>query len=136
MSKSNALETDLLGLIFNNTALPWAASAGLYIALHTADPGEAGTQDTSEVSYVGYARVLVARNSSGFTVTGNQVTNTATIQLPICTSGTATATHFSIGINATGTGQILYKGPLGSPLTVATNITPQFAVGSLTVQED
>jgi hypothetical protein len=136
MSKSNALETDLLGLIFNNTALSWSSSAGFYIALHTADPGETGDQATNEVSYTGYARVLVARNSGGFTVSGNQVTNTAQIQMPLCTGGSATASHFSIGLLSTGAGQILYKGSLASPLNISNNITPQFGAATLTVQED
>jgi hypothetical protein len=51
MSKSNAFETDLLGLIFNGTAITTIADnaastplTNLYLALHTADPGEAGNQ--------------------------------------------------------------------------------------------
>lgn len=53
MSASNAFETALLTLIFNNTnlanvgdatGLRGSTTAGsFYIGLHTADPGEAGT---------------------------------------------------------------------------------------------
>ena len=60
MSKSNSFETSLLQHIFNNTAianvgdatgLPASATAGsLWVSLHTADPGEAGTQSTSETA--------------------------------------------------------------------------------------
>ena len=67
MSKSNAYETDLLGLLFNGTAIANiadnAASApltDLFVALHTADPGEAGNQGTNEANYTGYNRVTVA----------------------------------------------------------------------------
>ena len=44
----------------------------LYVALHTADPGESGTQSTNEISYTSYARVAVARSSAGWTVTGSR----------------------------------------------------------------
>lgn len=136
MSKANTTETDLLGLIFNATTLSWAGIGNLYVALHTADPGEAGAQNTSEVSYTTYARVAVSRDSGGWTVSGNTGSNTAQIQFPLCTAGSATATHVSIGTASSGAGQILYSGALASPLAISANITPQFAIAALAVQED
>lgn len=139
MSKGNTTENDLVAYVFNNTAIPWAAETTLYIALHTADPGEAGTQTTSEAAYTGYARVAVSRNSSGWTVAGNQASNTAQVQFPTCTDnlgGTPTATHFSVGRLASGGGQIFYKGALNSALAISQNVTPQFAAGALVVTED
>jgi hypothetical protein len=72
MSASNAFETQLLQLIFNNTnaanigdatGLRGSSTAGVfYIGLHTADPGEAGTQSTSETAYTSYARQSVVRS--------------------------------------------------------------------------
>jgi hypothetical protein len=60
MSKSDAFETAFLQLMFQNanianigdaTGLRGSVAAGqLFLALHSADPGEAGTQATSEVS--------------------------------------------------------------------------------------
>src|SRR3989304_7835788 len=89
MSKGNTFENELLLHIFNNAAitligdaaglLPSAGAGSLYIALHTAEPGEAGDQTTSEVAYTGYARVGVARSGAGWTVTANAVENTAAI---------------------------------------------------------
>lgn len=61
MSKGNTTETDVLAKIFNNTAIPWDAITNIFVSLHTADPGETGTQTTSEATYGGYARVSVAR---------------------------------------------------------------------------
>ena len=82
MSKGNTFENDLLKLIFNGTAIGNIAdNAGtgpltnLYVALHTANPGEAGAQNTSECAYTGYARVAVARSGSGWTVTGNEASS-------------------------------------------------------------
>ena len=62
MSMSNASETNLLNLLFNNTdwanvgdaaGLQNSAAAGsFYVALHTADPGDAGNQSTDRKSVV------------------------------------------------------------------------------------
>lgn len=136
MSKSNSLETQLLAKVFNNTAIPWDAITNIFVALHTADPGEAGDQTTSEATYTSYARVSVARGSGGWTVSGNQAVNAALIQFPQCTGGSNSITHVSVGTLASGTGQILYKGALSSALSVSTGIQPQFSAGSLVVSED
>lgn len=143
MSKGNTFENDLLLLIFNATGIAnLADNAGtspltnLHVSLHTADPGEAGNQTTNETNYTSYARVAVARSGSGWTVTGNAVTNAALIQFPQCTGGTATITHFAVGTAASSTGKILYKGALSSSLAVSSGIQPQFAAGDLDITED
>lgn len=147
MSMSDAFETALLQLLFNNTTIATYGDAtgirgstvagSLYIALHTADPGEAGAaQTTSEVAYTSYARVAIARTSGGFTVSGNTVSNTATTAFPAATGGTSTATYFSIGRDVSGTGQILVSGALGSSLAISLNVVPTFAAGQLTATAD
>jgi hypothetical protein len=146
MSKSNAFETSLLTLIFNNsnianlgdaTGVRGSSTAGsLYVSLHTADPGEAGTQATNETSYTSYARVGVARSGAGWTVSGNAVSNAAAITFPACTGGTATITHFAVGQEISGATVVLYKGALSSSLSVSTGITPEFAIGDLDITED
>lgn len=135
MSKSNSLENQVVALIFNGTALPWA-NANLFVALHTADPGEAGDQTTSEATYTGYARVSVARDSGGWTVAGNQASNTAEITFPECTAGSNTITHVSVGLVISGASQILYKGALTASIAVSNLITPRFPAGTLVLQED
>lgn len=143
MSKSNALETDLLGILFNATAIANIAdNAGsgplsdLYVSLHTANPGEAGNQETSEATYTSYDRVAVARTSGGWTVSGNEVENAATIEFPECTGGSNSITYFAVGTAASSTGKILYYGELTAPLAVSTGITPQFSAGSIVISED
>lgn len=136
MSKSNATETDLLAKVFTNTALPWDGVTNLYLSLHTADPGEAGDQTTSECAYTSYARVAVARSGVGWTVAGSSSVNAAQIQFPICTGGSETATHVGIGTTSSGAGQLLYKGALTSSLAISNNVRPQFAASALQVQED
>lgn len=142
MSKANTFENDLVTLTFNATlashlgVLSSTGNANLYVALHTADPGEAGSQTTSECAYGSYARVAVARTSGGWTVSGNQVQNTAVINFPECTSGSETVTHFSIGTLTSGAGQILYKGALTASRNVSSGITLQFPATSITITED
>jgi hypothetical protein len=146
MSMSNAAEAALLDLLFLNTdwagigdagGLQNSAAAGsFYIALHTADPGEAGDQTTSEVSYTGYARVAVARSGGGFSRSSSTISNVATVQFGECTSGSATATHFSIGSASTGTGQIILSGALSASRSISAGITPLFNAGALTATVD
>jgi hypothetical protein len=143
MSLSNAAENSLLLLLFNNTdfadvgdaaGLQNSAVAGVfYIALHTADPGEAGTMSTSETVYTNYARQTVARSGAGWTVSGSaptQVANAAPITFPACGVTGATLTYFSVGL-AAGASVILYSGQLTAPLVVSAGITPSFAIGAL-----
>ena len=130
MSFSNAAETAVLNQVFKGTALPWNANTDLYLALHTADPGEAGTATTSEATYGGYARVPLTR-ASDFTVSGNQVSNANLEQFAQCSSGSNTITHASIVDTASGAGNIVVRGALNSAIPVSTGIQPQFAAGSL-----
>lgn len=130
MSFSNAAETAILNQIFIGTALPWDANTNLWIALHTADPGEAGTALTSEASYGGYARIVLTR-ATDFTVSGNQISNANLEQFAQCISGSNTITHASIVDSASGAGNIIIKAPLNTSIPVSTGIQPQFAANAL-----
>jgi hypothetical protein len=145
MSKSNTFENALLLLVFNNTnianvgdatGLRGSSTAGsLYVALHTADPGEAGTQSTSEATYTSYARVAVVRSGSGWVVTGNTVNPAATISFPTATGGSNTITHFSVGLASTGANPILYKGTVAPNIAVSSGITPRLTTAT-SISED
>lgn len=140
MSKGNTFENDILKLIFNATAITDLARdaaapvATLTIALHTADPGEAGDQTTNEAAYTSYARVTVARTSGGFTVTNNSVSPVANIDFPSCTaSAGGPITHVSVG---TGTAnKLLYSGALTPNITMAVGVQPRITTAS-TITED
>ena len=136
MSKGNTFENDVMLKVFHDIDFSWDANTSLYISLHTADPGEAGSQTTNECAYGSYSRQAIARDATGFDVSGNQASNDDLIQFPQCTSGSETITHFAVGTATSGTGQILYKGALSSSLAVSTGIQPQFAANQLTVTED
>ena len=147
MSKSNAFENSLLQLLFNNVDIANIGDAGgiqnsatagsLYLALHTADPGEAGDQTTNECAYTSYDRVAVARSGAGWTVAANVATNFALAQFPECTGGSETITYVSIGTSSYPTaGVILYSGALTASRSVSSGIQPQFAATALSVTED
>lgn len=142
MSKGNTFENDLLKLIFQATAIANmadnAASApltNLYVSLHTGDPGEAGSQATSECAYTSYGRVAVARSGSGWTVSGNSVSPAATIEFPEATGGSETVTHFGVGTASSGAGKLLYKGTVSPSISVSSGVTPRLTTAS-TITED
>jgi hypothetical protein len=142
MSKSNTFETDLLGLIFNGTAITSLAInataspyTNLYLSLHSADPGEAGDQTTNEIVYTSYARKAVSRDSGGFTVSGNQVTLTANQSFVACTGLTATATYFAVGTLVSGAGKILYSGAISPTISISTGVTPILGTGTIITED-
>lgn len=121
----------LLKLIFNATTFTSMAInattspfTNLYVSLHTASPGATGNQTTNEAAYTGYARVAVARTSGGFTVSGGSVVPAATVTFPAATAGSETETYFGIGTSSSGTGHLLYFGPISPTIAVANGVTP------------
>lgn len=146
MSKSNTFENEILAHIFNNanianigdaTGLRGSSAAGsLYLSLHTADPGEAGTATTNEISYTGYARKAVARSPAGFTVSGNAVTLTADVDFGKMTAGTGgTVTHFAVVKEVSGASVVLYKGAASPTIVVANGIIPRLETGTTITEE-
>lgn len=143
MSKSDTFENDLLKLIFNGTAIANMADnaassplTNLYVALHTADPGESGNQTTAEVAYTGYARVAVARTSGGWTITASSVSPTSAIEFGEMTGGTpGTATYATVGTASSGTGKVLYRGALNPTIAYNVGVVPRIRTTS-TITED
>jgi hypothetical protein len=146
MSATNAFEQAILEHIFQNANIPNIGDAtGLrgsivagvfYISLHTADPGEGGNQTTSEAGYTSYARISVVRSAAGFTVVGSNVSNAGVLTFPTCTGGSSLVTHFGIGTDASGAGNLIVRGTLTLSLSISNGITPNFAVGELDVNVD
>lgn len=143
MPKSTSASNSILALIFNATT--WnniaendssSPATNLYLSLHTADPGVGGSQTTNETSYTNYARIAVARTTGGWDApSGGATANAALAQFAQCGASGATLTHVAIGTDSSGTGLVLYSGPLTSSLAVANGIQPQFAAGALDVTE-
>lgn len=147
MSKSDFLENALLKLIFNATAIANIADnaaasplTNLYWALHTADPGDAGTQATSEATYGTYARQAVARTTGGMTAsTAGSTSPVANVVFPQATTPAlptvVSITHFSIGIAVSGATSILYSGTVTPNINVSAGVQPSLTTAS-TITED
>jgi hypothetical protein len=144
-SKTDAMENGMLLLFFNNTnfanigdatGLRGSSTAGsFYWSLHTADPGEAGDQTTSETSYTSYARQAAARSGAGFTVTANSVSPAANVAFPISTGGTPTITYAGIGTASGGAGVLLYRWTV-TPNIVVSTVVQQILVTASALTED
>ena len=146
MSLTNAAENGLLSLFLENanyanvgdaTGLRGSTTAGVFwVSTHTANPNETGTQTTSESAYTSYARVSVARSTSGWTVASGVGDNDGAINFPQATGGSETETHFGMGSDTSGTGNLFLWGALTSSLPVSSGITPSFAAGALDITLD
>jgi hypothetical protein len=145
-SKKDTFENAILLCIFNNTTVTGIGSDGLrgsttagnlYVALFKTVAPSDSVQGT-ELAYTGYARVAVARTSGGWTIAGNNCSNTAPVTFGICTGGAPeTAISFAVCKASTiGVDDAIYWGDLTAPLVINVGITPEFAPGDLDVNED
>lgn len=147
MSKSDYLENALLKLIFNATAIANIADnaatsplTSLYWSLHTADPGDAGNQSTSETTYGSYARQAVARTTGGMTAaTTGSTSPVANVTFPAATSpalpSVSSITYAGIGVAVSGATNLLYSGTVTPNINVSTGVQPILTTAS-TVTED
>lgn len=140
MSISDSFEASILKLLLNATAIANVADnaaasplTNVFIALHTADPGDSGNQGTSEATYTGYARVAVARTTGGWTISGTSPTQAvpvATITFGPCTAGANTITFCSIGVATSGATAIIASGTVTPNISVSNGVTPQLTTAT------
>lgn len=139
MSATNSMESAILSLIF--TATTWnniaendssSPATSFYISLHTASPGEAGDQTSNETAYTGYARIAVTRDASGWTVSGNSVTNDAEIAFGQCSASPGSnITYVGLGLSSTGTGTLLLFNELDASIPMTVGTVPIFSATEL-----
>lgn len=123
---------DMLKLILHQVAIAGIADvpavgklSNLWLGLHTADPGPAGTQETSSVVYTGYARKAVGFGSSVWTITGDKASPVARIEFGEMTGGIESlATWITIGTAETGPGKILMRGRLSPDIQCRLGVIP------------
>lgn len=137
MAGSNFIDAGLLAQIYQAVAITGISTnatsspiTNIYVALHTADPGAAGNQSTNEIAYTSYARVAVARTTSGWVLTGNTINPAATINFPTGTGGTGTATFWSTGVASSGATSIINSGPVSPSIVCGTGVTPQLTTAT------
>jgi hypothetical protein len=128
---SNYLENKILDHVLTATEY---TQPSRYIALFTADPGEAGSF-TNEVSTSGtaYARQAVTFAAA---VDGQSATN-ATVTFPTATANFGTITHVAVVDGDTeGAGNVLFYGAVTTSKTIETGDTFQISSGNLTISLD
>jgi len=141
MSATDTFENQILGLILTGSAIPAIADnaastpvTNLYISLHTANPGEGGTQATSEAAYTGYSRAVIARSGTGWTVVGGVASNNAPVSFGQCTASPGgNITHVGIGTAASGAGTLLLYDALDTAIVMQVGTSPFFPAGELDV---
>lgn len=126
-----AQSASYVGLVRNDTS----PITNLFVSLHTATPGAGGDQTTNEAAYTSYGRVSVVRTSSGWSISGETVSNVAAINFPAATGGSETENYVGVGTLTSGAGVLLWFGQLTAPLAVSNGITPSFAIGALQITE-
>jgi hypothetical protein len=129
-AKTDYLEDRVLDRVLkNNAQFSYAFPATVYSGLFTADPTDTGSQ-ANEVSGGSYARQSI----SWGTIASGSVSNSVAVTFPVATAPWGTITHTGI-LDALTTGNMLYKGVLGTPKTVGTGDQVSFAIAALTVSE-
>lgn len=144
MSKADQYETDILALLLTATAIANVADntsstplTSIQVSLHTADPGDAGTQGTSEANYTGYTRIAVTRSTAGFAVANGSASPVAAITFPEAASTTTmTLTHFGLGAtSATTGGKLFYSGTISPNISIGAGVQPRLTTAS-SITED
>lgn len=121
---ADTLETALLDLVFRNIA--YTGNATLYVKLHLADPGEAGT--ASPAAHTTRAPVTFAAASAGSIASNSAATFTSMV-------ANETISHISLW-DASTAGVCKWTGPLTTPKAVAIGDDFTIPSGSLTVTLD
>lgn len=107
------------------TTMP-AAPAGLYVALYSSDPGQAGTSGTDVTNTVRTAgRVAVTLG----TVAARAVANSADVDFGAAAGG-ATVTHFGVWDAASG-GNFIGGSPVDTTRTIVAADPVKFLTGDL-----
>lgn len=138
MPKTTQFAADIMKLILHGTAIADIAEndasspmTTMYASLHTASPGVGGNQTTNEISYTGYARVAITRNSGGWTITSDVANPAAAWHFGTMTAGAGgTATYIGIGTASTGTGYLMYFFPISPSISVVNGVDPIISTAS------
>lgn len=126
-SLSNYLENKLLNYVLRNEA--YAAPTGVYVALFTAGPDEAGTG--TEVKDGAYARQSVTFQVA----TAGTTSNSADVLFPVATADWGTVKALAVFDASTG-GNMLFYGTLAVEKTITTSDQFKISAGNLTISLD
>ncbi len=115
-----------------------ATPTTLYISIHTADPGAAGTTADVTTAVIGGRATLgiaalSAPTNSPLPATGRQISNTSAVSLSASALGSTLITHFGVWSAASG-GNFLAYGTLTNPVSVFTGDVLEFPVGQMVIR--
>ncbi len=147
-AKTTLLASRMLACVLNGESISELGVAALqnptplFLSLHTDDPGIKGDQTSKEIAYASYKRMAVKRDATNkqWMVADRSAVNMGLISFPKCTSGnTVKAKWVGIGTAESGTGNLLFKGEIGTPedgLPISQNIRPEFEPRDITIIEN
>lgn len=126
MPKSYYLDNTFLNIVLlQGTYTP---PANIYVALFTVSPSPTG--GGTEVAGGGYGRQTVTFAAP----VNGQTSNTTAVVFPIATAPWGTIVSFGL-FDASGGGNLLYYGNLGTSRAIGTNDQLQFPIGQLITTE-
>jgi len=105
-------------------------SSTIYVGLHTASPGEAGSV-SNEVSGNNYARTAAAFDAAA----SGASDNSGAVEFPIASGSWGTISHFSLH-TAASSGTMLVHGAVTTSKAIASGDTIRFVAGDLDVSID
>ena len=128
---TNYAEGQFMDWSFLGEAMPTAPDP-VYVALHTADPTNAGTE--GEVSAGDYSRQSVATTDWSKSGSGpTTIENDAEVSFGVATSSWGTITHFSIW-DAETAGNPLWSAAVTEAKEITEDDEARFPIGSLTAE--
>lgn len=138
MAFSQYFATQVLNWV-KGSPFPTALS-NVYISLHSADPGTAGTNaDETNAITNSSNRTTISSSALGAIASatggGFEITNTGVVQLTTSAANTTaiTVTHFGVWDAATG-GNFLASGQLTSSVDVELGDTVQFNISAMAIR--
>ena len=82
-----------------------------------------------------YARIAVARSGSGWTVSSNTASLAAVATFAAMAGGAGgTVTHFGVGTDSSGSGNLIHFGAVTPNIVVAAGVTPKLDTGTTITQ--
>jgi hypothetical protein len=135
---SDVTENAILDLIYRATT--WANYAqnaatspetNIVVALHTADPGDAGTMQTSESAYTNYARQNTLRSTGWAAASAGSSALSANLDFPSSGAAGTTITHFSTGKSGGGAAPIIMAGTVSPNIPIGgTGVVPRLTTAT------
>lgn len=131
MSASNYLEDNLLNLVFRGGN--YLSPGEVFMALHTADPGEA-SPFANELADSGYVRKTMGATPTGAfgSPTNGQIQNSNVVTFNAIVDAQVVVSHWAIWDLASGGNGLIYNA-LQASKTLDVSDVPSFPVNSLTI---